>query len=225
MTTRSTGVLVALLAALLTLAAAPAYAQQPSPIIQRLLIDTRGDGVINACKYTPSELAQARREVPPDIEQYASYFPAALELAIEQHARGECGNKAPATPVATSTAVPAVPSAPPAVGVPTKTIVPKPPGPEENVQLASTQRPTSVEQADAVARVAAAAPSNDPPAPVWLLFVVAGALAAAGLFVLVAGRTRRGQESLAGLRHSWGEAAWRAGGTWGDFRDFLRFGR
>lgn len=224
MKTRSITFAVALVA-FLAGAAVPASAQQVSPIIQRLLADTRGDGQISACKYTASELATARRQVPPDIEQYASYFPAALDLAIESHARGDCdGDKSVAVPVPSATTSPGTPAAP-AAGTPTRTVVPKPPEPEESIALAAIDRPTVIEQADAVARVAAAVPSNDPPAPVWLLIAALALLAAGGLFAFVAGRTRRGQESLERFRHSWGEATWRAGGTWAEFRDFLRLGR
>lgn len=223
MKARSFTVALALVAILA--GAAPASAQQVSPIVQRLLADARGDGQISPCEYTASELAAARKQVPPDIEQYASYFPAALELAIESHARGDCdGDKETAVPVPSATAAPSSGPAP-ATGTPTRTVVPKPPEPEENIQLATTDRPTAVEQADAVARVAAAVPSNDPPAPVWLLIGALAVLAAGGLFLFVAGRTRRGQDSLAHLRHSWGEATWRAGGMWAEFRDFLRLGR
>jgi hypothetical protein len=224
MTTRVTGVLAVLLATLAVLPVA-AQAQRLSPVMQRLLADVRGDGTISPCKYTAAELGQARRQIPPDIEQYSSAFPAALEAAIEAHARGECASDKPAAaPAATATAAPPV-STPVPAGVATRTLVPEPPEPERNPQLASTGQATPAGQADAVTRVAATTASNDPPAPVWLLIAAAAALAAAGLFFLVAGRTRRGQHSLDALRHSWGELTWRASGTWDDFRDFLRLGR
>jgi hypothetical protein len=38
-------------------------------------------------------------------------------------------------------------------------------------------------------------------------------------------RTDKGQERLARLRHTWGEAAYRSGGAWADFKDWVRLGR
>jgi hypothetical protein len=225
MTARLTGVFVVALVVSCVLPGA-ALAQRLPSGVQKVYNDFRTDGVVSPCKHSSAQLTETRRLIPPDIEQYAPEFPGALDAAIEARARGECGDKAPVAPVPSAPASrPPSSTAKPAPGVPTRTVVPEPPAPEENVQLASTDAGTAAERADAVARVAAATPSNDPPAAVWLLFLAAGLLAAAALFVFVAGRTRRGQESLAGLRHSWGEAAWRGGGTWADFRDFLRFGR
>ena len=63
--------------------------------------------------------------------------------------------------------------------------------------------------------------------PVGLL-VALGLLALTLLFVLLALAARRfgwGEERFAGVRHAWGEAAYRAGGTWGDFLDWVRLGR
>ena len=41
----------------------------------------------------------------------------------------------------------------------------------------------------------------------------------------VARRFGWGEERFAGTRHAWGEAAYRTGGTWGDFLDWVRPGR
>ena len=60
--------------------------------------------------------------------------------------------------------------------------------------------------------------------PVGLLIAL-GLLALALLAVLLALAARRfgwGEERFAGARHAWGEAAYRAGGTWGDFVDWVR---
>jgi len=63
--------------------------------------------------------------------------------------------------------------------------------------------------------------------PIGLLIAL-GLLALAllcGLLALAAGRFGWGGERLAGARHAWGEAAYRASGTWGDFLDWVRLGR
>jgi uncharacterized membrane protein YdfJ with MMPL/SSD domain len=60
------------------------------------------------------------------------------------------------------------------------------------------------------------------------LLIALGLLALSLLTALLALAARRfgwGEERLAGARHAWGEAAYRAGGTWGDFRDWARLGR
>jgi hypothetical protein len=231
MTARLTGVLTALVA-LACLLPATAAAQRLPAGVQKVFNDFRTDGVISPCKHSAAELAQTRRLVPPDIEQYAPEFPTALDAAIEARARGDCDSSrvddGTATPPAAGgdSVPPVTPSATAAPGTPAQTVVPEPPAPEETtIQLASADKSALAEQADALQRVVAARASSDPPAPLWILFVLLGVLAAAALFLFVAGRTRRGQDALARLRHSWGEAAWRAGGTWAEFRDFLRFGR
>ena len=63
--------------------------------------------------------------------------------------------------------------------------------------------------------------------PIGLLIAL-GLLALTLLAVLLALAARRfgwGGERVAGARHAWGEAAYRAGGTWGDFVDWVRLGR
>jgi outer membrane biosynthesis protein TonB len=60
------------------------------------------------------------------------------------------------------------------------------------------------------------------------LGILAGLLAAAllaGLLALLMRRFGWGEERLAGLRHSWGEASYRTGGTWQNFTDWVRLGR
>ena len=56
--------------------------------------DYAKDGAIDPCRFTAKELQTARREVTPDIDQYAPDFPAALDLAIEARANGACKKKA-----------------------------------------------------------------------------------------------------------------------------------
>src|SRR3712207_2288030 len=49
--------------------------------------------------------------------------------------------------------------------------------------------------------------------------------ALAVLLALLARQFGWGEERLAGARHAWGEAAYRASGTWADFVDWIRPGR
>ena len=69
--------------------------------------------------------------------------------------------------------------------------------------------------------------NEDDGVPVSLL-VLAGVLALAALLALLYAALSRlgwGERRLAGVRRSWDEARFRAGGTWGDFADWLRVGR
>jgi len=80
-------------------------------------------------------------------------------------------------------------------------------------------------------------PSGLPPEPVYLndddavplaLLVLAGVLGVVGLLALlyaVLSRLGWGERRLAGVRRAGREAAFRAGGTWGDFADWIRVGR
>jgi hypothetical protein len=82
-----------------------------------------------------------------------------------------------------------------------------------------------------------AEPSGAPPAPTYAndddsvplsLLVLAGVLAVAALLALLYAALSRlgwGETRLARIRRAWREAAFRAGGTWGDFADWLRVGR
>ena len=80
-------------------------------------------------------------------------------------------------------------------------------------------------------------PSGTPPEPVYaneddplpvVLLVPAGLLALLALLALAYAALSRlgwGERRLAGVRRAWSEAAFRAGGTWGDFADWIRVGR
>ena len=60
------------------------------------------------------------------------------------------------------------------------------------------------------------------------LLIALGLLALSALLAalaLLAGRLGWGEERLAGSRHAWGEATYRASATWADFLDWMRLGR
>ena len=50
-------------------------------------------------------------------------------------------------------------------------------------------------------------------------------LACLAALMVAMNRLGVGDERFAGAAHSWREARWRLGGTWEDFRDWLRLGR
>ena len=212
------------------LLAAPSFAAAQQDVAVKVFNDFASDGRIDPCKHTSAELEAVKRNIPPDIEQYAPDYPAAVDAALEARARGECARKkkddaAPAAPVAPPAATPSPAAPAPTAAVPgpaaTTEVVPEPPQPE--TAAAAVPGGIRVKADPALERAATATPSGDAPLPVLALVILAGALAAA--LAAVAMLRRTAPERLAGARHAWGEAAYRFGGTWGDFLDWVRFGR
>jgi hypothetical protein len=111
------------------------------------------------------------------------------------------------------------------------------PGPDDVTPL--DPEPTAVPPAatPAPAVPPPAEPSGEPPAPTYVneddpvpvsLLVLAGVLGLVALLALlyaVLSRLGWGERRLTGIRRAWDEARFRAGGTWGDFADWLRVGR
>jgi hypothetical protein len=219
-TLASVGVLAAI--------AAPS-AQAQSAADQRAALevfqDYAPDGAIDPCKHSSQTLKLARDNIPPDIEQYAADYPAAIAAAIDARARGDCNGKkpsaAPVIPVAPS-ATPTARATPIPTAIPTKKVVPDPPEPET---LASVGATATAGPDRALERVATARASNDAPAPVFLLGLLAVLLALTALLLLATKRYGLGEERFAGAAHAWREARWRGAGTWQDFLDWVRLGR
>jgi hypothetical protein len=240
---RLTGALVAalaLLAVLPTVAAA-----QLSRSAQKVYDDYRTDAAIQPCDHQVATYRRTLRQITPDIEEETPAFRPAVEAALRelQRGKGACvgpggsddqdgGSAAPggsADPAAPAPVAPApAPAKPPAVKP-----APAPAPSGEAPAPAATPTPT-VAPAPPVTSSAPVPPSD----PVLLdrprdgtpvgLWIALGLLALTALAVLLALAARRlgwGEERLAGTRHAWGEAAYRAGGTWGDFLDWVRLGR
>ena len=217
--------IVPALAALLALApAAAAQTEAEQRAAMKVFRDYAPDGEIDPCKHTADELRKAAKTIPPDIEQYAADYPAAIRAAIEARARGEC-DKASATPTPTPAAT-TPPAATPGAGAPAPEagadgnarVVPEPPAPE-TTPVATT---STVAPADALATRRA---SSGAPLPVVLLGVLAGLLALMALLAFLLRRAGVGEDRWAGAAHAVREAGWRASGTWADFRDWVRLGR
>jgi hypothetical protein len=145
-------------------------------------------------------------------------------------AGGSAGDSTPSPPAQSAQ------SAPPATApAPAQPANPAPVPGGENAAPApeSTPAPT-VAPPPAVTDSAPPAPA----APVLLnrphdgtpagLLIALGLLALSALLAALALLARRlgwGEERLAGPRHAWGEATYRAGATWADFVDWIRLGR
>jgi hypothetical protein len=174
--------------------------------------DYKADGKINGCAYSEAVLRDAQGQVPPDIEQYAPDFPAALGAALEQRASGGCGKQQPVITAPTATT--------PAAPTPTvrKRVVKPPPAP----LAAPSPLDHAIPRAAVHTRESGA---SDIPAPLVALGGFGGFLMLGGLgFGLM--RWRAWEPSwLLGARHACAEAGYRAGGTWGEFTDWVRLGR
>src|SRR4051794_93849 len=166
------------LAALVSLAVAAPLAHADA--FDEIFRDYSKDGRIDPCKHSAAELQRARKDVPPDIEQYAPDFPDALDQAIEARARGRCGPKKKAAPApAPTTPGPVGGTQPPTAKTTTgangatTTSSAAPPAPTAD------SAPPGAPDDDAIARAASAGGStgSDVPAPLIGLAVLAGLLA------------------------------------------------
>ena len=241
----------ALVAALALLAALPAGAgAQLSKGAQKVYADYRSDAAIRPCEHSAKLYRKTLREITPDIEEESPAFRPAVEAALRDREKGSCaapgdeqqdepgGGTSPSTPPGTppSTAAPApqpaAPAAPPTRPAPVPAApAPVPAQPKPSVTPTPTPTPTATVAPPPPVTSSAPAPAQAPvlvdrpyegtPAgvPVALAVLALGLLLA--LLLLAARRFDR----FPGARHAWGEAAYRAGGTWGDFVDWVRFGR
>lgn len=173
--------------------------------------DYKAHGKVDPCKFSEQTLKQARQQVPPDIDQYAPDFPAAIDTALQARASGACGTKAvtpaAATPTPSGPSAPKAPPSAPAASAATPA-PPAAPGP--------TQAPLAVHNARAS--------GNDAPAPVIAIAILAGLLALTGL-AWSYGRWRGWDPPwLLRTQHAFSEAGYRAESTWAEFTDWLRMG-
>ena len=246
MSVRLTGALVAVLA--LLVAPATVAAAELSRDAQRVLDDYRADAAIAPCDHTVKTYRRTLREITPRIEEQTPAFRPAVEAALRERTRGKRGCLGPAQGEASQPngtaggSPPASPPAQPAQPAPAQTAQPAPaqPAPAQPAQpapqpanqapaLTPTPAPTvapappvtSSAPAPASAPVLLDRPHEGTPAGLW----IALGLLALTLLLALAAFALRDSERFAGTRHAWGEAAFRAGGTWGDFRDWVRAGR
>ena len=193
----------------------------------------RSGNTITACKFTTSELKQAKNAIPADLRQYGAALIAALDDAIAARAQGACDKKkqnATAPAVATQTAPPVAPPPPGApsssAGSPAVTPGVPPPAQAPPTPTAEPSPATAIAGDDSIALASHVTGAvGDPPVPVVLLAILAGLLAlGALLFALVRWRAWDPAWGVR-LRHAAGEAGWRASSTFAEFTDFVRLGR
>ena len=200
--------LAVLALAALCLVAAPAT-RAASSAYEQVLKDYRDDGKIDPCKFSDKTLRDAQGQIPANIEQFAPDFPTALGDAITKRTQGRCAGKGSGS------------TAPPATTTPPSTTPTTPP-----TQAAPPAQTTPPGGRAAPATGEPASPADDSPS-VWLIvLIVVGALVVLAWLLYFLGRWMGWDgRRLAGARQDVDEAAYRASGTWSDFRDWLRLGR
>jgi outer membrane biosynthesis protein TonB len=240
----------ALVAALALLAVLPSVAAADlSRGAQRVYDDYRNDAALTPCDHSIKAYRRTLREITPDIEEETPAFRPAVEAALrERESKQPCTtpgsgeqdqNAAPAAPGGSSGSTPVSPPASVQPAQPAPAQPAKPAKPVQPIQPAPAQPAKPAPAATPTPTVAPAAPvTNSAPAPASAPVLLdrphhgtpVGLLIALGLLALcllaiplalLASRFDR----FAGARHAWGEAAYRAGGTWTDFLDWARAGR
>jgi outer membrane biosynthesis protein TonB len=246
--------LIGAVAAALALAVAlPAVASAAlSRPAQRVYDDYRSDAAIVVCDHTVADYRRTLREITPAIEEESPAFRPAVEAALQDRREGKKGCKegptggsgssgggGASTGISKGGSVSPPKAVVPPVQPPAKPpkVVPAKPAPVAPAKPAPTAQATPAPTVAPPPPVASSAPAPAKEAvlvdrphegtPAGLLIAL-GLLALAlvcALLALVAGRFGLGGERLAGARHAWGEAAYRATGTWADFVDWVRLGR
>jgi hypothetical protein len=214
---------------------------------QRVYDDYRNDAALTPCDHSIKTYRRTLREITPDIEEETPAFRPAVEAALRERESGKqpCAapgsgeqdqNAAPGTSGGTTPASPPAsvqPAQPakPAPAQPAKPAQPAQPAPAQPAKPAPSATPTPTVAPAAPVTSSSPAPAS---APVLLdrphhgtpagLLIALGLLALCLLAIPLALLARR-LDRFPGARHAWGEAAYRAGGTWTDFLDWARAGR
>jgi hypothetical protein len=216
---KRTGTLIAVLLALL--AAVPAA---QANAFKDIFGAYKKTGQVDACTWSAQQLADAKRQVPNDIEQYAPDFPNALNDAIQKRAAGGCSKQAAATTPAATTTPPTSSGPTATTGVPPGTVPATAGSPAP--QPAPTSKPAPA-IADKAVLAASKSDSSDAgiPAPLVALAIIGALMALAALLYGLARWWAWEPRWLVRARHAGAEASWRASGSWAEFMDWVRMGR
>jgi hypothetical protein len=179
-------------------------------------------GTIKPCKFSNQQLANAEKQTPPDVEQYAPSFLDALQAARERNA--DCNKKAApaptptqpaATPPTASTPTPA-PQPTVATPVPTATVTTPPPAPT---------LPAQPKVAVASPPIAHAKKHDSTPAAVLLLAILGGLILLSALFAGLAWWFGWSAERFTRpWKASWDDFGGRLADVGVEFREWLRSG-
>jgi hypothetical protein len=249
---RLLGALVVACALLFALPAGAAAKFSREP--QKVYDDYRSDAAIEPCDHTVAAYRKTLKQITPDVEETTPAFRPAVEAALRERERGKRGcleQDSPTQPGTdgngaaggTNGGSNTTPSPPAQTAPPAATPAPAPPSSNAPAPAGGGEVTTPSVPATPTPTVAPAPPVADsaPPAataPTLLdrphkgtpagLLIALGLIALSALLLALALLARRfgwGEERLAGPRHAWGEATYRAGATWADFIDWIRLGR
>ena len=187
---------------------------------QNVYREYKRTGTIKPCRFSDKQLANAERQTPPDVEQYAPSFLDALQTARERNA--DCGKKqsaapAPAPAPTTPTTAPPTPSAPtpvPATSAPAAT---PPPAPPATTQPAVAGVPSPP--------IKQAKKEDTAPVAVWLIAGLGALILLSAVFAGLAWWFGWSAERITGpWSASWGDFGGRVADAGVEFRDWLRTG-
>jgi hypothetical protein len=188
---------------------------------QNVYREYKRTGAIKPCRFSDKQLANAEKQTPPDVEQYAPSFLDALQNARERGA--DCARKPAAAPApATTTPTPAAPtpSTPAPAAQTTTAATPTaqaPPAPTVPTQAAVKGVPSPP--------IENASKDDTAPAAVWLLAVLAGLVLLSAVFAGLAWWFGWSAERFTGpWRASWGDLGGRLADAGIEFRDWLKTG-
>jgi len=216
--------------------AAPASADTFTDIYK----DFAKDGAVDPCRFSAKQMRKARDQVTPDLEQYAPDFPAALDLAIEARANGNCkkaastgsqgGGSTPVVPAGTDGGTGTGAASPSSTAVaPAATATPAPNVQTETPQPQPAPAPAAAAADGAIRQAARVEPtsgrSDGLPAAVVGLGTLAVLLLLTSLVWLALRQLVWEPRWMPRARHAFQEAGWRMSGTWADFTDWVRLGR
>jgi hypothetical protein len=189
---------------------------------QNVYREYKHTGTIKPCRFSDTQLANAERQTPPDVEQYAPSFLDALQSARERGA--DCAKKpaaapapTPTTPATTTAAAPAPSTPTPAPQTTSTPAAAPPPAPPATTQPAVSGVPSPPIQN--------AAKEDSAPVAVWLLAALGALILLSAVFAGLAWWFGWSAERITGpWRASWGDFGGRASDAGAEFRDWLRSG-
>lgn len=164
---------------------------------------------------------------PPSTNPPAAATPAPAPVPAPVAPAPTAAPAAPAIPVLPESDPPPVSEASPVPTVspdPTPTVAPEPTAPPgSGAGITPGVPPATTNKPDVV--LTRTTDNSGARVPLAILAGLMALALLAGLLALVMRRFGWGEERLAGLRHSLGEASFRTGGTWENFTDWVRLGR
>jgi hypothetical protein len=250
---RFTVALLALLTA--SAGGSPALAQERPPEQAAVYRDFEDDGFLDACAHEEDALQEVLDGIDAETDADTPDFRPKVEAALAQRQAGDCGDEpagdqqdlagggaaddpaggqagtatpAPEESGATGGATPAPEESGATGGATPPTADDVEPLPPEITPVPTpAAAPVPAAPAAPAPATAVAYRNEDDDVPVALLALAGllGAIALLALAYALLGRIPWVDDRLAGTRRAWREAGFRAGGTWGDFTDWLRLGR